>query len=171
MTDHIQQTSSSLAHPRFDSSTRQITSGGQVSRPEKGKDDDKSRLTCGHKGCTKSFIRQGDLNRHSRKHQPEAANHHCPQAGCKYYEDKGFYRNDKLLSHCKTVHKLTPSEVEHMCRKRKHDRIEELEPGLCTRRVTEMNALETQYGYVSDMSCECWYLSTNEIKRKASSSH
>ena len=134
------------------------TSGIQVPSFGKQKSCDKPRLQCSHKGCTKSFVRRGDLNRHARKHEPGAANIHCPQAGCKFHEDKGFYRRDKLLSHCKVVHKLSPGEVWDLEIKIRHDRNEELEPGFCERILAERNVKWVALtGRVMYTTCQCWW--------------
>ena len=64
------------------------------------------RFPCSFLGCTKSFKRSANRDRHSRKHQPEATSYHCVVMGCKYSEGKGFYRHDKLLSHERNVHQM-----------------------------------------------------------------
>jgi hypothetical protein len=54
---------------------------------------------CPVSGCRMSFSRQGDLNRHSKKHRP-------PEHPCKYPNcDKSFYRKDKLREHWEKEHR------------------------------------------------------------------
>ena len=59
----------------------------------------KARSTC--KTCRKSFTRPSDLNRHAKKHQPEARIYTCSIAECDY---EGSYRKDKLAAHVKNCH-------------------------------------------------------------------
>jgi hypothetical protein len=53
---------------------------------------------CGVLNCNMTFARQGDLNRHSKKHRP--GEHPCKFQGC----GKVFYRKDKLRQHWEREH-------------------------------------------------------------------
>ena len=73
------------------------------------------------------------------------------------YEDKGFYRHDKLISHCKTVHKLSTKDVHDLYRKRKHDQHEELNPGFCARVLARYNKHMVEHGFSPCLTCVCTY--------------
>lgn len=60
---------------------------------------DKS-FRCTAAGCNMRFSRQGDLNRHSKKHRP--GEHPCIYPGC----GKVFYRKDKLRQHWEKEHQV-----------------------------------------------------------------
>ncbi|MCJ1315811.1 hypothetical protein MMC15_001131 [Xylographa vitiligo] len=61
------------------------------------------RFPCLHKGCVRTFGRIADLDRHYKKHVPNAAKFYCYEIGCKF-NGKPFYRRDKLLSHQRNMH-------------------------------------------------------------------
>ncbi|MCJ1284299.1 hypothetical protein MMC26_003630 [Xylographa opegraphella] len=62
-----------------------------------------SRFPCLLPGCMRTFGRIADLDRHYKKHVPNAAKFYCYEVGYKY-NSKPFYRRDKLLSHQRNMH-------------------------------------------------------------------
>lgn len=54
--------------------------------------------------CSRTFTRPSDLQRHVKKHVPGGKPFGCPEPGCKYKGELGFYRKDKLLSHMRNRH-------------------------------------------------------------------
>ncbi|TGO09508.1 hypothetical protein BTUL_0163g00180 [Botrytis tulipae] len=58
------------------------------------------RFACNFIGCSKTFRRQSDCNRHMKKH--EAPEYSCPEPGC----GREFYRRDKVMDHARRVHRL-----------------------------------------------------------------
>lgn len=60
----------------------------------------KRRYYCNFKGCTRSFSRPGDRNRHLKSHYLEERIFVCPERLCAMR----FYRRDKLLDHSRRVH-------------------------------------------------------------------
>lgn len=62
--------------------------------------------TAGHvcPSCNKTFTRPYDLQRHAKKHIPGGKPFEYPVQDCKYKEELGFYRKDKLFSHMRSVH-------------------------------------------------------------------
>ncbi|KAL9111727.1 MAG: hypothetical protein Q9187_007880, partial [Circinaria calcarea] len=63
------------------------------------------RFTCTHTGCTTTFTRIRDRDRHMGKHS--SRQHDCPINGCNRKGDKAFYRLDKLYDHQRQKHKMT----------------------------------------------------------------
>lgn len=70
-----------------------------VSRASASQSD---RLPCNR--CTKTFMREGDLRRHYKKHFPSQRIFHCFVGGCGRNGAKGFYRRDKLANHQRNRH-------------------------------------------------------------------
>ena len=63
-----------------------------------------ARASCPH--CEKTFSREADMERHAKKHLPEAKTFQCFVEGCRYNGEKGFYRRDKLMAHQRAKHGL-----------------------------------------------------------------
>ena len=63
------------------------------------------QLTCSHVGCTQTFSRSGDLDRHSKSHQAGPKDLDCPVRDCHRKGVDGFMRKDKLMDHLKAKHK------------------------------------------------------------------
>ncbi|KAG7005871.1 hypothetical protein G7Y79_00017g042530 [Physcia stellaris] len=63
------------------------------------------RLFCPHLGCTATFGRQCELNRHARNHQVGPKDLDCPVRDCRRKGANGFPRKDKLRDHLKRKHK------------------------------------------------------------------
>ncbi|KAL9116570.1 MAG: hypothetical protein Q9187_006904 [Circinaria calcarea] len=63
------------------------------------------RFTCTHTGCTTTFTRIRDRDRHMGKHS--SRQHDCPINDCNRKGDKAFYRLDKLHDHQRQKHKMT----------------------------------------------------------------
>lgn len=61
----------------------------------------KGRYYCTYNGCTKSFSRPTDRERHSKKHYPEERVFVCPEIPC----TMRFYRRDKLVDHSRRMHR------------------------------------------------------------------
>ncbi|KAI9641961.1 hypothetical protein NHQ30_009830 [Ciborinia camelliae] len=58
------------------------------------------RFACNSVGCGKTFGRQGDCDRHMKKHG--TFEYSCPEPGC----PKQFYRRDKMKDHARRIHSL-----------------------------------------------------------------
>lgn len=58
------------------------------------------RLSCDRPGCTSSFTRQADLQRHVISRHDKGRSYKCAVNGC----EKTFYRQDKLLVHRRRQH-------------------------------------------------------------------
>lgn len=61
---------------------------------------DTNRYQCPQ--CSTICVRDGDLNRHMKKHLPPQ--YHCLVNGCDRHGHKAFYRKDKLLDHQRKKH-------------------------------------------------------------------
>jgi hypothetical protein len=59
---------------------------------------------CDYTGCTTTFVRAGDLLRHTKKHFP--GEHPCLVDNCDRKGDKAFYRLDKLRDHQRQKHRM-----------------------------------------------------------------
>ena len=63
------------------------------------------RLACSHVGCSQTFSRPGDLDRHLKSHQAGPKDLDCPVRDCRRKGVDGFMRKDKLMDHLKAKHK------------------------------------------------------------------
>lgn len=70
----------------------------------------KWRYYCNYKGCTRSFSRPSDRNRHLKSHYPEERIFVCPERPCAMR----FYRRDKLLDHSRRVHGAGSRKCEYI---------------------------------------------------------
>ncbi|KAK0729471.1 hypothetical protein B0H67DRAFT_558890 [Lasiosphaeris hirsuta] len=57
------------------------------------------RHVCPIPGCTRSYKRRADLDRHMRKHDANAPRYPCPSPDCSRKGGNGFVRKDKLMEH------------------------------------------------------------------------
>lgn len=70
----------------------------------------KWRYYCNFGGCTRSFSRPSDRNRHLKSHYPEERIFACPERPC----TMRFYRRDKLLDHSRRVHGAGSRKYEYI---------------------------------------------------------
>ncbi|MCJ1462706.1 hypothetical protein MMC07_001309 [Pseudocyphellaria aurata] len=75
-------------------------------RPDTNADSESSpstppdkRFACSHEGCSSSFLRKGDLNRHLKSHEDGPRRFDCFADGCERTGNYGFTRFDKLKEH------------------------------------------------------------------------
>jgi hypothetical protein len=81
-------------HSTADTTGKYRSAGLEALMPRKG------RYYCTYKGCTQSFSRPKDRERHLKKHYPEERVFICPEKPCAMR----FYRRDKLMDHSRRVH-------------------------------------------------------------------
>lgn len=75
-----------------------------ASNPSLAPAADDSRHVCLHPGCTGTFKRAAELERHMKKHRPGLKDFDCPAPGCSRKGTRGFTRKDKMLDHWKCKH-------------------------------------------------------------------
>ncbi|MCJ1463112.1 hypothetical protein MMC07_001717 [Pseudocyphellaria aurata] len=78
------------------------------------------RYACSHEGCSSSFNRKGDLNRHRKIHEDGPRRYDCFDDKCKRTGNNGFTRLDKLKVHVARRHPL--SDVHIYTKSKTHDR-------------------------------------------------
>lgn len=69
------------------------------------------KFRCRHKGCSKSFTRAADLERHAKVHQDGPREFGCPAPGCERKGKRGFTRKDKLVDHWGCKHRGVLGEL------------------------------------------------------------
>lgn len=80
---------------------RQAIPPAQPSRPTVSNVSSTRRFACNSVGCSKTFGRQGDRDRHMKKHRT-TFDYPCPEPGC----SKQYYRRDKMKEHARRIHHL-----------------------------------------------------------------
>lgn len=77
-----------------------IYSNPQLNEPPLADDTtDPPRHVCQEQGCTSSFGRRSELQRHMRKHDGSSEAYSCPAQGCPRSGSRSFKRSDKLKDH------------------------------------------------------------------------